>query len=345
MFGSRSRLVGLLAVAVTLSLTLTAQGEPNKRRMKIGHYTAKAEEAYKAEDWPQAIRYYGYVLRHDPFSPGVYYNLACCHARSGESQQALEALEEAIAVGWDDAQWMQQDTDLVSLRTDPRFVKLLRSAARCHNERVQVYWPEALDKSKPAPVVVALHGLGGTARGFGAYWRAIADEVGMVVVAVRGLSVWGPRQQMSYAWHKGADPADLDAEAIAAAIGNGLDVARKVGKVDAQRVVLAGFSQGAVAALTVAMSAPAEYSRVIAFAAEFGKRDKEAIPSSGDAPIRVAMIVGERDPLFDDIAKTRERIEQAGHRVMWKIVPVIGREFPADYVAVEHEALKFVLGT
>jgi hypothetical protein len=54
----------------------------------------------------------------------TYYNLACALALAGKRDDALATLEQAVARGWTDAAHMAADTDLVSLRGEPRFKAL-----------------------------------------------------------------------------------------------------------------------------------------------------------------------------------------------------------------------------
>jgi Flp pilus assembly protein TadD len=61
-----------------------------------------------------------------PDNPTVHYNLACSLALSGRSKQALDSLETAIRLGYSDADFLREDSDLTSLRDDPRFVDLVR---------------------------------------------------------------------------------------------------------------------------------------------------------------------------------------------------------------------------
>jgi len=55
--------------------------------------------------------------------PGVnnYYNLACYRALAGHSERAIDAFEHAIDSGWGDRRWAINDTDLATVRDDPRF--------------------------------------------------------------------------------------------------------------------------------------------------------------------------------------------------------------------------------
>ncbi len=60
-----------------------------------------------------------------PGDPIARYNLACSHALLGDKSEALDALERAIELGYDDREHLEKDSDLDSLRSEPRFVALI----------------------------------------------------------------------------------------------------------------------------------------------------------------------------------------------------------------------------
>ncbi len=55
----------------------------------------------------------------------IQYNSACTFAMLGDSARALDLLERAVDLGWGDRAWIEHDTDLASLRGNPRFSALL----------------------------------------------------------------------------------------------------------------------------------------------------------------------------------------------------------------------------
>ena len=68
------------------------------------------------------------LVRLDPENPTAHYNLACSLALSNRPLDALETLATALQHGYDDYEWMRQDPDLQSLKTDPEFLRLLALA-------------------------------------------------------------------------------------------------------------------------------------------------------------------------------------------------------------------------
>src|ERR1700749_465555 len=90
-------------------------------------------EASKAKDYRQCIALINsWVSRYDQLKPavqqnfkqwrsGMYYNLACYYALTGQKPQALESFRTAVAAGYKDYNDTLTDSDLNSLRDDPDF--------------------------------------------------------------------------------------------------------------------------------------------------------------------------------------------------------------------------------
>ena len=66
------------------------------------------------------------LTRAMPDNPLVQYNLACSLCLSGRFLEALDTLELAASLGYDDPGHMAEDEDLAALRAEPRFERLLR---------------------------------------------------------------------------------------------------------------------------------------------------------------------------------------------------------------------------
>jgi cytochrome c-type biogenesis protein CcmH/NrfG len=61
------------------------------------------------------------LARLQPRNPMVFYNLACGHSLNGEVNQAVEALEKALVLGYRDFKWLAKDPDLHQLRQHPLY--------------------------------------------------------------------------------------------------------------------------------------------------------------------------------------------------------------------------------
>ena len=64
------------------------------------------------------------LARLEPQNPLVFYNLACSYSLSGEMDQAANALEKALQLGYRDFDWLARDPDLKPLRGDAAFEEL-----------------------------------------------------------------------------------------------------------------------------------------------------------------------------------------------------------------------------
>ncbi len=78
------------------------------------------DERERALEWAQR------ASKLETSDPGVLYNVACVYALGGMSDRAIECLERAIENGFGHREWLENDSDLDSLRADPRFKALLQ---------------------------------------------------------------------------------------------------------------------------------------------------------------------------------------------------------------------------
>ncbi len=65
------------------------------------------------------------LVRLLPDNATAHYNLACSLALSKRKRDALRSLHQAVQLGYDDLDWMQQDPDLDALKGDPAFAALV----------------------------------------------------------------------------------------------------------------------------------------------------------------------------------------------------------------------------
>ncbi|HTR19351.1 MAG TPA: protein kinase [Gemmatimonadales bacterium] len=75
-------------------------------------------EPDKAYDWAKR------ALAMDPTDSGVLYNVACTYALGGKTADALDCLERAVENGFGHKEWLDNDTTLNSVRSEPRFQAL-----------------------------------------------------------------------------------------------------------------------------------------------------------------------------------------------------------------------------
>lgn len=64
------------------------------------------------------------LVRLEPQSPLVFYNLACSYSLTGQFDRAALALEKAIQLGYRDFNWLAKDPDLKKLRQQPVYQEI-----------------------------------------------------------------------------------------------------------------------------------------------------------------------------------------------------------------------------
>jgi tetratricopeptide (TPR) repeat protein len=87
-------------------------------------------DAIAAGNQQQAVTLLSIANELQPRNANVLYNLACALARTGERNEALEMLRQAIDAGFADRALMSSDEDLASLRDQQRFKSLLEMLPR-----------------------------------------------------------------------------------------------------------------------------------------------------------------------------------------------------------------------
>ena len=61
------------------------------------------------------------LVKVDPTDALAYYNLACSYSLKCRLEESMEALRQAIALGYKDYNWMLKDSDLEALRKSTLF--------------------------------------------------------------------------------------------------------------------------------------------------------------------------------------------------------------------------------
>ena len=112
--------IGLTFLAEFLETARRARPDDADVLAELGHvYTRQGRNA-------EGLEVDRRLARLVPDNPTVHYNLACSLALTGSPVSALEALEEAVRLGYTDGGYLLEDSDLASLRADPRFQVLVR---------------------------------------------------------------------------------------------------------------------------------------------------------------------------------------------------------------------------
>jgi tetratricopeptide (TPR) repeat protein len=104
---------------------LIVGGTPGEPYQPLPPEAAEAFAAYNAGDYDKAVAKQLAAVEQVPDHMIVLYNLACFEARAGKTDEAIEHLKVAAEKDREILELARDDTDLDSLREDPRFKELV----------------------------------------------------------------------------------------------------------------------------------------------------------------------------------------------------------------------------
>jgi phospholipase/carboxylesterase len=187
------------------------------------------------------------------------------------------------------------------------------------------YVPPNLPEASPHPLIVMLHGAGGAAEDVVPILQAIADQLGIIVLA--------PESQASDSWDilEGAYGPDIEF------IDRALEVTFGRFTIDANRVAIAGFSDGASYALSVGLMNGGLFGDILAFSPGFAE------PANKTGKPRIFISHGDKDmvlPVESGGRRIAKELREAGYDVDYREFDG-GHIVPPDLVAA---ATKRLLG-
>lgn len=302
--------------------------------------------AYEAKQYDKALELGKKLMELAPKDPSHAYNVACLYALNGNIEQGIEALEKSAQLGFDDVNLTGTDPDIAALRSHASYPKILdtirtnhqKSFARYRTEVEKsdplIYIPAELKPEKPSPCVIVLHPYGGTAEWILERWRNVADKKGFILVAPRAVIPQGA----GYRWQ--------DPELAEAIVSRSLRIAREQHKIDDQKVVLSGFSEGAMMTYILALRSPSQFRGAIPVAGSMPE-PTGGWDAAGKQPLpRFFIMIGEEEPpqTLQNNRDAARKLEAAGAKTRIKIYPGVAHTFPPDHEKELAEALDEILG-
>ena len=184
--------------------------------------------------------------------------------------------------------------------------------------------PEGYDQSRPAPLAVMLHGAGGSATQAAGLLRELVDDTGIIVLAPDSrLQTW---DMLVGGW--GPDIAFID---------QALERTFSRYAVDANRLAIGGFSDGASYALSAGLANGDLFTHILAFSPGF------AAPPSQQGQPSIYVSHGTRDQVLPIDSCSRRLVpvlEDAGYTITY-------HEFDGPHTVppeITLEALNWFLG-
>jgi TolB-like protein/Flp pilus assembly protein TadD len=75
----------------------------------------------------RAVEWAGRAVSMDPDEPVTRYNVACVYSLQGRVDEAIECLQKSLKLGFAHREWIEHDSDLNALHSDPRYQEMLKS--------------------------------------------------------------------------------------------------------------------------------------------------------------------------------------------------------------------------
>jgi hypothetical protein len=119
-----------LTCSVLLALCPTIASPRQASTDSIYSLEEQARKAYDSKDYAKSTQLFDAAFAAGLNRAEDAYNAACSAALAGNPAKALRYLERAARLGFRDPAQMKADTDLESIRSDPRFQALIERAHR-----------------------------------------------------------------------------------------------------------------------------------------------------------------------------------------------------------------------
>ncbi|PCJ52832.1 MAG: hypothetical protein COA79_23230 [Planctomycetota bacterium] len=255
----------ILLFLAMASKTIFADEDKAKEMKELQIRVKEAQKAFQVKDFPKAITLLKAILEKTP-NPMFEYNLACAYAQIKNKHQALNHLEKAILLGYINVKHIENDPDLISIRTTPRYSEVIKKAksmleaqkkiiASIPSPKDILLKPKKLTVDQKIPLLVFLHGMGGSSKDLEPVFKILSSSNMYSVLLPCGSVKMGLRADgnPAYNW----DPMK-DSKRI-------IEKIKKMKGIQQDKIYLAGFSAGANMSYVIGVEAADQLKGVIAF--------------------------------------------------------------------------------
>jgi hypothetical protein len=123
-------LFAVLAFAFAgISWVAAQQPQPNAAKsLTLEELIKEGDAAYQRKEYAQSVKLLQEAIAKGLREPDVIYNAACSAALAGDKETSFKLLDKAIAAGFRNTDHLKRDSDLASLRDDPRWTKVLAAS-------------------------------------------------------------------------------------------------------------------------------------------------------------------------------------------------------------------------
>ena len=277
--------------------------------------------------------------------PKTAYWKACILSLMGRAEEAVSALAQGLAEGaWWSPIMLNRDPDLEAARTLPQMAEVLAETDR--------RWQAAQVRSKPQtfildprdrtaapaghdgalpPLMLALHWYTGTGPEFIERFRSAADDLGFLLASAQSSQMCAKDQ---YCWD---DQAEGEAE-----VSGALASLRASHRFDADRVILAGASQGGRLAIAMSLALPLCGFIAVVPAVRGVEEFAAHVESAAERGVKGYIIAGEKDYFLAGTEKLQRFLDSNGVSCRIEVVEGMAHTFPKDFPERLARAARFV---
>jgi predicted esterase len=275
------------------------------------------------------------AIEHPEQDARTAFWLICLQNMTGQSERALQTFEDAVARGaWWAESRMRGDSDLDSLQGNPEFERLVKLSEAMRKQAEAAAKPELFVHQPPGagpfPLLIVLGPRGNVPELDLRDWSPVL-KLGWMLALPRSTQMASPT---SFLWD--------DREKALNEIEAHYKTLLKDDSVDASRIVIAGFSQGAARAIELVMGQKMKARGFIAVVP--GMLDLAELEGwAASSKVRGVLISGGKDPRYEMFIQIKELFARHHLPLMFEHFPEMAHQIPDDFEAILQKALEFIL--
>ena len=310
---------------------------PNQFKLK----QKKMFELYEQQKYPEVNAIVAEMMKEFPGKRGLLYNVAyCVQSATGNSERALELMEEAADKGyWSDPDQLITDNDLKPLWNEPRFKSvaerfrlLAKEYSKSNPARLEVLKPDGFNPGDrhAVPLIIALHGNTQSIEDSRNDWGFMAKKGWLVALPQSSQA----SMEGAFVWN--------NFETAIPEIKEHFKELTKNYDIDSERIIIAGFSMGGALAASICFNQVIPCNKFILMGPYIQNASvfAESLEVLGRKDGHGYILVGENDTGCLQGSKDLAALCKE-HRVECEldVIPGIGHEFPDNFQTLVSNAL------